>query len=174
MKEKPEANEDQTATAANFDARVDEETFQMQTGQLVCDARDLILQLFKDRPKPWVQLTEEEQGDIAAGVERFSEGMVGAIVALVAAKGQHTISAVLEKFTYKGGAAQILLKSVGGPELATDLAKFDAQAVLIVSADASEFYGVRPPEIMPTSPELFNEEEPGAGEAEEDLAEAAE
>jgi hypothetical protein len=161
--EAEQSDASQTQAAARFDEAAGdlaEQTQAMNTESLVCDARDLILTLFKERPKPWSQMLEEEQTDIASAVEMFCEAMVSSIVTFVAAKGQHTITARLEKFTGKSGEYQATLKMNGEPELALDLAKFAGKAVLLVDADAATFYGIRAAETEANAPELFNEPEP--------------
>jgi hypothetical protein len=164
--EKPtaaEADQDseggQSPVIEAFDQLADSE-FQLQTGQLVCDLRDVMLQIIKQLPKPWQQLKEDEQRDIAAGVERAAESMVKTTCVLISAKGQNVITASFEKFTFKSGSAQIVLKAAGHAELAHDLADFDGQAVLLVSADAAPFYGMTQADIDRDAPELFHEEEP--------------
>jgi hypothetical protein len=135
---------------------------QIEADTIVSDLRDIILTMLKERPKPWDQMLEDEQRDIAAGVTNSAHDIVAAIVQLVASRDQHVIPARLEKFTGKGVEYQATLKAVGGPEIATDLAKLAGKAVLLVDADASAVYGVeRPAEIDADAPELFNEAEPG-------------
>jgi hypothetical protein len=147
-------------------------TFESRT--LVVDVRDLLLDVFKSRPKPWGQMNQEEQTDTAEGLEVFSQKLVQSVVELVASRGQHTITAQLEKFTGKSGEYQATLKMVGGPAIALDLAQLAGKAVLIVDADAAPFYGVaRPADIDRDLPDLFDEEEPTMAEP-VDLEAAAE
>jgi hypothetical protein len=147
-------------------------TFESRT--LVVDVRDLLLDVFKSRPKPWGQMNQEEQADTAEGLEVFSQKLVQSVVELVASRGQHTLTAQLEKFTAKSGEYQATLKLVGGPNVALDLAQFNGKSVLIVDADAAPFYGVaRPADIDRDQPEMFDEPEPVMGE-EVDLEAAAE
>ena len=117
-------------------------------------------------------MNEDEQRDMATILTGSAERMVKAVVELVAARGQHTITARLEKFTGKQGEFQATLKIVGGPEFALDLGKLAGKAVLLVDADAAQFYGIeRPAEVQADAPELFDEEEPVAEPV--DLEEAA-
>lgn len=158
--EQPGADE-QSPTIQAFDAKADSE-FVLHASQMACDMRDVMLDLLKTMPKTWQLLKEDEQRDIAAGVQRFSEGLVNTVVMLLAAKGQEVITAKLEQFTYKDGAAKVVLKAIGHEALTSDLAKLDGKAVLVVSADASPFYGMTAPDILPDQPGMFSEAEPGA------------
>lgn len=180
MKEKPQTEQSDTQQDADENpsgslfegaAMTTLATGELSTGALVCDSRDLMLELLRHRPKPWSAMSEDEQSDVANVVENFCETLVQSIVTLVASKGLPVLTATQEKFDYKGGAARITLKAVGGPELAQELAEFDSKQVLLVSADASEFYGMRPAATMPDAPELFDEAEP---DEPVDLEEAAE
>jgi hypothetical protein len=174
-KEKPQESEDQTAAAAGFDEYVAGLGFDLDVSQAACDLRDGLLELFKRRPKPWDQMMEGEQIDVAAALQEASQRAVQSVVVAVAERGQTTVSAVVESMTYKGGAAKIVLKAVCGPDQVERLAELDAQAVLIVHADAQALYGNTKPETQPDAPELFNEAEPTEPAGEEvDLEAAAE
>lgn len=152
--------EDQSPAAEKFQKFVDSADFRFQTEECATGIRDLMLELFKNQPKPWSALTEDEQIDIAASIQEAAEKATFSVAQIIAKRGQTVVPAQLEQFTGKGGEYKIVLKSVGGPLLAERLAELGGKAVLVVHADAGEFYGVKPAETEPDAPELFNEAEP--------------
>jgi hypothetical protein len=168
--------EEQSAATKRFDAEVANlDLNDLDLSELDCEVRDRMLDLFKQRPKPWDQMLEGEQVDIAVALQGFGRDLVSAVTLAVAGRGIEYVTATQEKFTYKDGDAVITLKSHGGSDVVMELAKLDGRSVLIVDADASAFYGNKKPATMPDAPELFDEAEPLPPTGEEvDLEQAGE
>lgn len=125
--------------------------------------RDVMLELFRHRPKAWSEMVESEQRDCARLIQNAVDGFLSEAVLLIAAEGRPNIEARLEKFTGKGGKYQASLIAVGGPEMAAQLARLDGHEVLIISADAASFQRGEPAKVQPDQAALeMDEEEPGA------------
>lgn len=88
----------------------------------------------------------------------------------------------MEKFAGKGGKFQVTLIAMGGPELASALARLDGHKVLVISADADPYLAERPAatrpdqeplEFEPAKADEDGELVDGNGEEELDDVEAA-
>lgn len=122
--------------------------------------QDLVLELFKLRPKPWDAMLQDEQRSVARSTRLAIDEFLAEACLLIAAQGQHQIVARLEKFVGKGGKYQVALALQGGPELAMDLAKLDGKTVLIVDADSRPYEGSAPDPSQSDQPPLEFDEEP--------------
>lgn len=127
--------------AALFESRALElvERFGVEVESIGQGLRDLALELFKHRPKPWDAMLEEEQRGVARSIRLAVDEALAEACLLIAEGGQHSISARLEKFTGKGGKYQATIISQGGPELASELAKLDGKTVVLIDADARQY-----------------------------------
>jgi hypothetical protein len=114
----------------------------LNTDTLFGDLRDAILMRLKAMPKPWTVMSETEQYNMIAGVERATEHLISAAVHLIAANGHPVIRAKLDSLSCKDGI-----------KAAVALSRHDAQRhqlmdavgkpVLLVVADPDAFMGAK-------------------------------
>lgn len=138
------------------------------------DLRDALLQLFKDRQKPWAQMTEAEQRSAAAVLESACFNATRRAVGIIAADGRKAISATLKKAVVKDGAIEGTVVLSRHDEQRHAL--FDAQgsSIIITIADAEAYSGERKPaEVQPDQPDMLAGEDGGGGDQEDAPADAA-
>jgi hypothetical protein len=134
-----------------------------ETGSLVGDVRDTLLDLYRANPKPWSQLLEADQRNIASALEHVAQVMVRKIVLIVAeddAAGR-TVHAKLESYAEKGGF-RIALTASSDSETALALHEAVGHEVILKRADMNHYNGQRgDPPINPDQPDLLFEGEEG-------------
>lgn len=163
-----DANDDQQPLGRDYEAEFDKATQAMldnlentrfTPGTLLGDMREARLQLFKDRPRGWDQMREDEQRDFVRAIEQAVKIELREIVNVVAKQGQVSIVAKLESYSEKDGF-KISLSAPSTKDIA--MALFDAQGsnVVLFRADDSKFHGqARDADIMPDQPALFPDDE---------------
>lgn len=67
------------------------------------DTRDLILGAFKTRPKPWKEMSELEQKQMAHDIDVFAKEVVDRAARIIAGEGATTVEGKLESYTVKDG-----------------------------------------------------------------------
>jgi hypothetical protein len=117
--------------------------------QLVGDIRDTILDFMRHKPKPYDQLPENEQRDLAWDIESGVGILVRRAVALIAAEDRPSVPATLKQVTGKNGSYKVSLEAVGTPEMAAALARLDGHEVLIISSDSEPYAGRAPAATRP-------------------------
>jgi hypothetical protein len=104
------------------------------------DVRDSVLGWLKSTPKPWGQMSEIEQRDLAAAANRFAGSLVKQVCQLVAANERPCIVATLVEYKEKDGVeAKLKLPSRG--EVVAALHEACGREVLVVTSGAEEFMG---------------------------------
>lgn len=104
------------------------------------DVRDSILDWMKATPKPWSQMGEQEQRDLAAAANRYAGQLVREVCKLVAANERPSIVATLVEYKEKDGVeAKLKLPSKG--EVVAALHEACGREVLVVTSGAEEFMG---------------------------------
>ena len=118
------------------------------------DCRDALLSWFKATPKPWGQLGEKEQRDIADAADRFARTLVKQACKIIAAGERPCIVAQLVEYKEKDGVeAKLKLPSKG--EVVAQLHEACGREVLIVASGEEQFTGEEAPaEISKDQPEL--------------------
>jgi hypothetical protein len=116
---------------------------------LVGDIRDVILEVIKHRPRPWSQLSRDEQNDVATAAEYAAKTVVTRACELIASNGRVSLNAKFEGYSDKAGELKGTLKFV---EVDDDgvlaLHKASGQMVVLITADPTAFMGERrPPNI---------------------------
>ncbi len=131
------------------------------------DIRDAFLTRFRNAPKPWQQMTEDEQYDFANGVELFSKELVRQAVRLVTDWDFPRAVVSLGEVKIKGEKgieAKIIAANIEHNR--NVLGDHVGEFCTIVMVDSAEFMAERAPvEITPDQPEM----ELGDGEDEEQL-----
>lgn len=118
------------------------------------DVRDALLSWFKATPKPWAQMGEQEQRDLADSADRCSRQLVKDACQIIAASERPCIVAKLTEYGEKDGIkAKLDLASKG--EVVAALHEACGREVLIVTSGYEEFMGEEAPaEITMDQPEL--------------------
>lgn len=151
------------------------EQAEFESGTLVGDIRDTMLDVFKNRPKPWSQLSEAEQRDLAKALDNVAKTFIRKVVRVVAEEDLFSIDGVIKGYSGKGGAFKVNIEARGDEQTATELFKMDGHDVVIMSADASRFTGQKKDaEVQPDQPAFGFADPPAGAEGDEDLVEAAE
>lgn len=121
----------------------------IESDTLAGDIRDCLLDIVKTRPKPWSQLTEAEQNDVARALEYAARDLVTKTVEAIAAKQaeNNPIRAILESYVEKDGIkASLKIKTLGEEDAeaaVVSLHKARGKVVMITLASAQDFMGER-------------------------------
>lgn len=123
---------------------------EMDVATLVGDVRDVMLDMFKVRPKPWSAMEQAEQMDVARAIEYAAKELVGKVVDLVKSEGLDSpIKAILETYqeakdgTIKGA---IKIKTVDDADTAAVISRLHGcrgKMVLMVKASPEDYSGQR-------------------------------
>jgi hypothetical protein len=118
------------------------------------DVRDALLSWFKAAPKPWAQMGEQEQRDVADSADRCARQLVKQTCRIIAASERPCIVAQLVEYKEKDGVeAKLKLPSKG--EVVAALHEACGREVLVVTSGEEEFMGeAAPAEIAKDQPEL--------------------
>lgn len=131
-----------------FDRRVERLTeialeAEFTGGTLVGDIRDALLDQYKNRPKPWSQLSADEMRDVNKGLETVAKTLIRKIVLIVAEEDDVSVPATLKGYSVKGDAFQLKIEASGDEDVALELFRMDGHDVVILRADAKRFHGQR-------------------------------
>lgn len=121
------------------------------------DVRDFMLDLFKRRPKPWQQMSEQEQRDLVLQCSEHAEDIIDRVALLIATAGQRSVTGRLAQFTVKDGIkAQVDFLASG--ETLDFLGGSVGGIIRILAVDTEEFKGQRADaEIDHDEPPLFDQ-----------------
>lgn len=104
------------------------------------DVRDWLLDRIKHLPRPWQQMSEQEQRDLIYSAEEAAADLVRRTVRIIAAEGRIAITAQLEQVTVKDGIKAVVTMSKHDA-FRHELVDAQGKDVLIVVADASQHMG---------------------------------
>lgn len=133
------------------------------------DLRDMLLDRIKNLPKPWQQMTEQQQKDMVWSIERAVEGAITQAVEIIAADKRPVIKATLEKCTVKDGIDATLKLSKHDPQRHS-LIDATGATVMIAVASADDFMGEREPAKTDPDEPVFDGTEQGADAARDPVA----
>jgi hypothetical protein len=106
------------------------------------DVRDALLSWFKATPKPWRQMSEGEQRDMAAAADRTARYLVKEVCQIIAANERPCIVATLVEYKEKDGVeAKLKLASKG--DVVAALHEACGREVLVVTSGYEEVSGER-------------------------------
>lgn len=117
----------------------------LQLDTLGGDIRDVMIDVHRNRHKPWGALSKDEQRDVATAYDYAAKTLARRVVALVAADGRASITAQLATHTNKGGGEiEAKIKIVAADDSAIlALAHATGKTIMIVMADAEPYLGQR-------------------------------
>lgn len=128
---------------------------EFESGTLVGDIRDVLLDTFKLRPKPWAHHSESEQRDLAKALENVAKTVIRKVVFVVAEQDEISVTATVKGYSAKGGVFKINAEARGDEETATQLFGMDGHDVVIMSADSARFTGQKnDADVQPDAPGL--------------------
>lgn len=146
---------DQTPPEMDLD-EIDVSELQIET--LAGDLRDAMLMRFRNAKRPWSALTEEEQRDLANGMEMAARETVRQAVRLLTSWEWPRAVVKLEELKIVGGdKAQIVGKiaAVNVEENRNVLGDHAGTTMMLLAVDSETFMGARgPAEVDPDQPEL--------------------
>ena len=145
---------------------------EFESGTLVGDIRDTLLDVTKNRPKPWLAMSEQEQRDLAKAFENVAKTFIRKAVQVVAEQDEISVVGTLKGYSAKGGQFSLKVEAQGDEETANQLFRMDGHDLVLMSADASRFMGQKKdPTVDKDQPEIpFADEDV----TDEDLVSAAE
>lgn len=111
---------------------------------LTGDLRDSALEWIRALPKPWAQLTEDEQTDVIESVTKRCVLAATKAVEEICADGRRVIQAEVESVTVKDGVKAVV-KCIKTEENIVYLGMAEGSRVQIVQADLEPFSGERRP-----------------------------
>jgi hypothetical protein len=135
------------------------------TEQLAVDLRDAVLTQIKHLRKPWQQMSEGEQYETANGLEQVARHLVHNAVMVIADRGFPSLLVKLPQVTIKADDIECRVRAPHTDESRAIMGGAAGGTVMLVVADAAEFFGSRPATIDPDQPNLGFET---AGDPEED------
>lgn len=138
----PATNEaDHEAAIARIHAIAESVKFD-DTSRIGRTLTDTMLDILRNRHKPWPAMTEIEKRDVATAIDYAIKVELRSIVNAIASQGRPSIPATLEKYADKGGEITATLKIAAAAD-ATVLAlhRASGKLVMIVTADADGLMG---------------------------------
>lgn len=131
---------------------------EMEIETLAGDIRDAMLMRVRDMKRPWSMLTQEEQTDLANGLEMASRDMTRAAIRLLTAWEWPRVIVDLGEVKIIGGDKARIEAKVVAPNYDTYrnvLGEHAGQTVMLLAVDSETFMGERAPvEIDPDQPDL--------------------
>ncbi len=115
---------------------------EFESGTLVGDIRDFMLQLYKERAKNWSQSSASEQRDIVAMATVVAKKVIKKVARVVAEQDAASVHATLKGYN-AGDGFDIKLKANADEETAIELFRMQGHEVIIISAVARRFEGQR-------------------------------
>lgn len=119
------------------------EEAEFESGSLLGDVRDLVVDLFKQRPKPWSQLSEMEQRDTVKGIEVTARVIIRKLVTVIAEEDEISVHATLTGYSVDGDTFKLKATAKGDEDTAIQLFRLDGHEVVLISADSKRFNGQR-------------------------------
>lgn len=136
---------------------------------------NVLVGMFKSRPKQWSQMSEGEQRDLKKQLEGHGKDLIRRIVRVVSEGEEISVAGKLESYTHKG-SFDLKISALGDDEdSALQLFRMQGHEVLIVSADSKRYMGDSGDALIDADePPLPFADGPGAfDEAEEEQEEEA-
>jgi len=134
------------------------ESFNLDPRQFVPDIRDVLLDQFKNRPKPWSAMSQAEQIDCARALENTAANLVQRVIEEVSAGGHSSIRCLLESYTEKDGIKVTMkVQAFGiedGERAVLFLHKARGKTVMLRLATMDEYKGDREPVTEPDQNDL--------------------
>lgn len=129
---------------------------------------------FRQAPKTWQEMSEDEQKEFIARLSEHTENLIGKAIHAIARQGRTVITAQLDQVTIKDGIKGVVSLSKSAEDRH---ALFDAQGscvLLVVAGEKEDYTGGDMPQPEPDQRDLLDgETEDGEGIETEDQGEEA-
>lgn len=121
---------------------------------MLANLRDCLLDIYKHgQPKPWQEMTEEEQRELADRIQNSCRYAIVQAVSIIAAGGFETVSGELEKVTIKD-TYQCVINISKHTEARHAIADATGSVIKMIVANTDQYMGGDAPVIDPDQPEL--------------------
>lgn len=142
---------------------------EFESGPLLGNFRDVVLAMFKGKPKAWTEMSQMEQRDLAKQVEGHCATLIRKVARVIAEGEEISVAGKLESFNCKGGF-DLKISAPGDADAVVELFKMVGHEVVIMSADSQRFLDNVAPaaEIADEPPLPFADLEPGEDVLERD------
>ncbi len=120
-------------------------TPEFNTETLRGDIRDAVLSEFKLMPKPWQQMTEDEQERMITRATDISGKVVRGAVDLIAARGLPALPISIAKFTVEGAEIKGTYTAFADDENLLRIRHLAERRAMFVMASPDEYEGERKP-----------------------------
>lgn len=158
---------------------------EFEAGSLLGGVVDVLVGMFKGRPKQWSQMSQMEQRDLLKQLENQAKTLIRKVVRVVAEGEEISLVGKLERYS-NAGTFDLKITANSDEEAALALFKMQGHEVLIRSADAAQYLGGVEVKTDPDEPGLpfadnvsadevreLKESIPAPPEDDSDLADAA-
>lgn len=144
---------------------------EFESGRLLINMRDLLLGMFKAKPKKWSEMSEQEMRDLGKQLESQASTIIKKICHVVAEGEEISVAGKLDKYS-NSGSFSLSISAANDEDAALALYRMQGHDVIIMSADAKRFLDSNEVEVIPDQASMqFADGERAEGE---DAAEAAE
>jgi hypothetical protein len=156
----PEAEPQGEDHITAFDRRLERlirivEEAEFESGTLVGDIRDFLVDNAKHRPKTWHQMSAGEQADFNRNAEAVAKKVLRKLVLILAEQDDVSVHATLKGYAVDGETFKLKVVAKGDAETAAELFRMDGHEVILIRADARQHFGQRREgEVLPDQPGL--------------------
>lgn len=119
---------------------------------------------FRQAPKTWQEMSEDEQKTYIAGLSEHTENLIRQVVRTVARNGRTVIEARLEKVTVKDGIKGEVSVSQFNPDRHALFDSVGDAIMVVVAGSAEDYEGGDMPQPDPDQPDMINYADSGLGE----------
>lgn len=150
-----------------------EDAEEMAADTLAGDLRDVMLTHIRSMETPWSKLSEDDQGDKIYAIDNACRDIVRRAVAIIAARGFHTVHAVLENIAVKANKNGTFIEGKFSARYMIDnldhLGANVTHPMMMVMASSADFMGEKgEAKADPDQPEIpFDDETEAAAETED-------
>jgi hypothetical protein len=131
-----------------------EETTTIAQETMLANMRDVMLDIYKhEDPKPWREMTEEEQRGLADRLESTCRYAITQAVSIIAANGFELVSGELEKVTIKD-SYQCVVNVSKFTEARHAIADATGQVIKMIVANTDQYMGGDEALVEPDQPDL--------------------
>jgi hypothetical protein len=140
----PEAEDHITA----FDRKLERltrlaEEADFESGSLVGDIRDFLVDHAKAQPKAWHQMSAGEHADYNRNAETIAKKVLRKLVLVLAEEEDVSVHATLKGYAVDGETFKLKVVAKGDAETAAELFRMDGHEVIMIRADARKHFGQR-------------------------------
>ncbi|GAA0623457.1 hypothetical protein [Thalassospira tepidiphila] len=140
------------------------ETLKGDYSRAVCD-------WFRNAPKTWQEMSEDEQKEFIARLSEHTENLIGQAIRAIARQGRTVIEAKLDQVTIKDGIKGVVTMSQHAEDRH---ALYDAQGLpvlIVVAGSKNQYTGGDMPQPEPDQPDMIGDGQPDLGDEQPEFPE---